>query len=78
MPLYDTLPVYNRVITSKKRGFVMENTINALIFVAGRITAVYFANYSRTEASGKREQKCNDIFTFFVCLALQPWLWAFF
>jgi len=42
----------------------MENTINALIFVAGILAAVYFANYTRTEASGKREQKSNDIFTF--------------
>ena len=42
----------------------MENTINALIFVAGIVAAVYFANYTRTEASGKREQKSNDIFTF--------------
>ena len=42
----------------------MENTINALIFVAGILAAVYFANYTRTEASGKREQKNNDIFTF--------------
>ena len=42
----------------------MENTINALIFVAGIVAAVYFANYTRTEASSKREQKSNDIFTF--------------
>ena len=42
----------------------MENTINALIFVAGILAAVYFANYTRTEASSKREQKSNDIFTF--------------
>ena len=41
----------------------MENTINALIFVAEVVAAVY-ANYTRTEASSKREQKSNDIFTF--------------
>lgn len=65
MPLYDTLPVYNRVNNIEKKGFYfMENTINALIFVAGIVAAVYFANYTRTEASGKREQKSNDIFTF--------------
>lgn len=33
-------------------------------FVAGIVAAVYFANHTRTEASGKREQKSNDIFTF--------------
>ena len=64
MPFYDTVIVYNKAITSKKRGFIMENTINALIFVAGIVAAVYFANYTRTEASDKREQKNNDIFTF--------------
>lgn len=42
----------------------MANTINALIFVAGIVAAIYFANYTRTEASSKREQKSNDIFTF--------------
>ena len=42
----------------------MENTINALIFVAGILAAVYFANYTRTDAESKREQKKNDIFTF--------------
>lgn len=41
----------------------MENTINALIFVAEVVAAVY-ANYTRTEASSKRELKSNDIFTF--------------
>lgn len=41
----------------------MENTINALIFVAEVVAAVY-AKYTRTEASSKREQKSNDIFTF--------------
>lgn len=43
MPLYDTLPVYNRVITSKKKAFIMANTINALIFVAGIVAAVCLA-----------------------------------
>lgn len=42
----------------------MENTINALIFVAEVVVTVYFANYTRTETSSKREQKSNDIFTF--------------
>ena len=44
----------------------MENTINALIFVAGIVAAVCLAKYTRTEASSKHEQKSNDIFTFFI------------
>lgn len=56
----------------------MENTINALIFVAGIIAAVYFANYTRTETSSKNVSRKVMIFLHFVCLALQPWHSAFF
>ena len=63
MPFAGTLTIYNKTIKTKQR-FIMENTLNALIFVAGIAATVYFAISTRTRAYSRREEKTNDIFTF--------------